>query len=62
MDCNNWHIELINIPKNHTSDPVDEKDVKIEFINSTVQVNVKGAELDQDKRFDKVSDPLVNLR
>jgi len=41
------------------SNPVDEKDVKIEFINSTVQVNVKGAELDQDKRFDKVSDPLV---
>lgn len=41
------------------SNEVDPKNVSVEFINNTVQINVKGAELNQDKRFDKVKDPMV---
>lgn len=41
------------------SNEVDPKNVSVEFINNTVQVNVKGGELGQDKRFDKIKDPMV---
>jgi flagellar protein FliO/FliZ len=41
------------------SNEIDPKQVSVDFINNTVQLNVKNAEIDQDKRFDKIKDPMV---
>lgn len=41
------------------SNEVDPKNISLEYINNTVQINIKGAEISLDKRFDKVDDPMV---